>query len=434
MDPIILISPPDVYPDEISIVEQLVTKGLSHYHFRKPEWDSASNEVYLDQWSDAVRNIIVMHNHIDLVNKYQLHGFHLNHTNRQEIDRHQFFHKSYSAHTFEEIANLESDWGYATISPIYDSISKPGYQSNFTENKIFTGLKKASVPVVALGGVSPANVEKTIDIGFNGIALLGGIWGELDEGNPLSRYDAIRKIIATHRPKVLSIAGYDPSGGAGVLADIKTFESHQVMGYAVNTANTIQNSIEFKDIDWVQKSTILQQIDIIASESPIRYVKVGLIENLTVLQAVINHLRGINSGMTIVWDPIIKSSSGKLFHTEKSDNQIKKIVDMIDLITPNSLEFEQWFENYVDGSTAILVKGGHNLNGDTTDILYQPNNQTNIKGIRLPSDKHGTGCVLSASILSHLAKGIELIAACQKAKQYTERYIRSHTGRLGYHV
>src|SRR5580704_12896311 len=118
------------------------------------------------------------------------------------------------------------------------------------------------------------------------------------------------------RSYVLSISGFDPSGGAGMLADIKTFESNKVYGLGVISANTLQNDEEFTKVDWIPVDKIIEQIDILKKRFEFEYVKIGLIESLEVLNTIISYLTSHVSHPKIIWDPILKASAGFEFHKE----------------------------------------------------------------------------------------------------------------------
>ncbi len=120
---------------------------------------------------------------------------------------------------------------YAFISPLFDSISKPGYRAD--GGPVGDSAGRLPCRPVGLGGVSADTIGLMIARGWTGAALLGWIWEEPREA--VSRFEQLKKINRMDRPKVLVVAGYDQSAGAGVLADIKTLEAHGVYGYAVIT-------------------------------------------------------------------------------------------------------------------------------------------------------------------------------------------------------
>ncbi len=245
------------------------------------------------------------------------------------------------------------------------------------------------------------------------------------------------------RPYVLSIAGFDPSGGAGILADIKTFESNKVYGLGVISANTFQNDTEFKNVDWISVEKIIEQISILQKRFEFEYVKIGLIENLEVLDEVISYLNTHISNPKIIWDPILKASTGFEFHKEVDKNLLEKICRQLYLITPNVPEvlslgsFKEVEENAKQLSQYcnVFLKGGHAEKKIGYDTLFlkegkQFSFRPKTKNI---FPKHGSGCVLSSALTANLAKGEDLQRACLKAKQYTERILSSNKTLLGYH-
>jgi hydroxymethylpyrimidine/phosphomethylpyrimidine kinase len=257
------------------------------------------------------------------------------------------------------------------------------------------------------------------------------------------------------RKYAVSIAGFDPSGGAGVLADIKTFESNKVYGLGVISANTFQNDTEFKRVDWIPVEKIINQISVLQERFEFEYVKIGLLENLEVLDTIISYLRAHISSLKLIWDPILKASAGFEFHKEVNKVMVEKICKQLYLITPNvpeavalglsvdSIENARHLSKYCN----VFFKGGHaddlklkieNSKVRTEvgrDYLFTTDGKVfafrpKIKNI---FSKHGSGCVLSSAITANLAKGENLHRACLKAKQYTEKFLSSNKTLIGYH-
>ena len=115
------------------------------------------------------------------------------------------------------------------------------------------------------------------------------------------------------RPIVLSIAGFDPCGGAGVLADIKTFEQHQCLGMAINTAITNQVEDKFISVNWFSSDEIISQIKTLTEYYKIDFVKIGIVQNINTLNAIVTFLKQQNKNITIVWDTVLASSTGFAF-------------------------------------------------------------------------------------------------------------------------
>lgn len=237
---------------------------------------------------------------------------------------------------------------------------------------------------------------------------------------------------------VLTIAGFDPSNGAGLTADIKTLEAHDIYGLSVCTAVTIQHESAFRGVDWIKKETILKQIAILAEQYRIDIAKIGLIEDFAVLNEVIDYLKAFNPEIKIIWDPILKASAGFRFHGSIERITFTKVAKKCYLITPNQEEWAQLFGPAIETAIAkqytnILLKGGHARGELSTDTLFEVGEVTRYSNQRLKNDKHGTGCVLSAAIVANLAQGYTLKRACEKAKAYVTRFLESTDLLLGKH-
>ncbi|WP_158848997.1 hydroxymethylpyrimidine/phosphomethylpyrimidine kinase [Algibacter sp. L1A34] len=244
------------------------------------------------------------------------------------------------------------------------------------------------------------------------------------------------------RPSILTIAGFDPSNGAGLTADIKTFEALKCYGLSVCTANTIQNDIEFKTCHWTEIILILNQMEILFNRFEINYVKIGIVENWEILSIIINRLQELNPEIKIVLDPVLKSSSDFSFHSNNSE-KLDDILSKIYLLTPNYNEIQQLYPEkdieetiaYISSKTNLFLKGGHRTDKIGRDVLYITNKKQftlNPKSFNC-SEKHGSGCVLSSAITSYLALGFPLLKACKEGKRYTEKFLNSNKSLLGFH-
>lgn len=249
--------------------------------------------------------------------------------------------------------------------------------------------------------------------------------------------------MSNNRPFAMTIAGFDPCGGAGVLADVKTFEANRINGLGVCTSLTYQNENEFVDVSWVPVDGIIKQIDILLKKYKVEYVKIGLIENFDVLNSVINHLISINKEIKIIWDPIFKSSTEFDFHKNINAKVIEDICKKIYLITPNWIEIMNIYNSSespmdlaknLSNYCNVFLKGGHNEEKKAYDYLFIPDKYFAYKP-KVISDvgKHGSGCVLSSAIIAYLAKGYNLHKACLHAKYYISEFINSNKTLLGYH-
>lgn len=248
--------------------------------------------------------------------------------------------------------------------------------------------------------------------------------------------------MSKNRPFVLTIAGFDPSGSAGLLADCKTFEQHRVYGLAINTGNTIQTEKEFFKIEWTALDFVLESIKTLSQNYDIKAVKIGIIPSLDYLKEIVISIKKYSPTTQIVWDTVLKSTTEFDFINISSKLDLKEILSKIDLITPNYNEITKLFPDFdfdinklnEDIPTSILLKGGHNKQAIGTDYLYTRN-----EAFMLPPNniecyaKHGSGCVLSSAIVANLALGQEIKSACVNAKLYIEKYLNSTPTLIGYH-
>ncbi len=258
------------------------------------------------------------------------------------------------------------------------------------------------------------------------------------------------------RPTALTIAGYDPSAGAGLLADIKTFESAKVYGLGVVSALTWQNESEFERVEWLSAEKIISQIDILLRKSKVEYAKIGLIENVETFTKVVHYLKTQNPKIRIVWDPILKASAGFDFHQTSNLKAWQEVLNELYIIIPNWQEIN-WLSGGKEGLDAavelakqckVFLKGGHNpkkLGYDylvsNQNLVFNPDGTTNLeicttsfrpKAKNVPP-KHGSGCVLSAALTAYLARGFRDQKACLLAKEYVTRVLTSNPSLLGFH-
>ena len=241
-------------------------------------------------------------------------------------------------------------------------------------------------------------------------------------------------------PFALTVAGFDGSGGAGILADIKAFESFGVYGQAVSTANTIQNESEFMEPGFLPWNTILAQLEVLYRKRSFDFVKIGLIPSAEILKNVVEYIRKHSPKAFIIWDPILSASAGYKFFIPQEVDSFLPWLNQIDLITPNQNEFTflglglaaSRGEVKIGSDFAVLLKGGHQKGDMSTDTLWLEDKQFKFSSKRIPGQgKHGTGCTLSAAILANLALGHSLVESCQIAKNYLDQFLKGGEGLLG---
>lgn len=233
--------------------------------------------------------------------------------------------------------------------------------------------------------------------------------------------------------KVLTIAGSDCSGGAGIQADIKTITVHKMYAMSVITALTAQNTIGVTDVLNSTPEFVGEQMDAVFTDIYPDGVKIGMVSTVEIINVIADKLIEYKA-KNIVVDPVMVSTSGhKLISDDAREVLIKRLLPLADIITPNIPEAEvlcgfeiKNCEHMVKASEyiaknysgAILIKGGH-LVSDATDLLFYKGEKIWFKTKKIEnSNTHGTGCTLSSAIACNLADGMRVWESVKFAKEY----------------
>lgn len=239
--------------------------------------------------------------------------------------------------------------------------------------------------------------------------------------------------------KVLSIAGSDCSGGAGIQADLKTFSAHGVFGMTVIASVVAENTFRVIEFQNVRPDIIKKQIDAVFEDIPPDAVKVGMLSCREGMLAVAGKLRQWQA-QNIVVDPVMYAKNGcALMEPDSISTLIAKVVPLADILTPNIPEAKeisgiriQTRDDMVKaarhihqmGCRAVLVKGGHS-EGDATDVLFDGKEIHFFSSPRIPTkNTHGTGCTFSSAIAANLADGRSVAEAVGMAKDYITAAIK----------
>ena len=179
---LILITTPTYFVEEDQILTTLFEEGLDILHLRKPQTSPVYAERLLTLIPEKYHKRIVVHDNFYLKDEYKLKGIHLNARNPL-VPENYSGHISASCHSLEEVQVQKKKFDYVFLSPIFDSISKEGYDSAFTPEEIRGAARKGIIDkkVIALGGIDEDTILRAKDLGFGGAALLGGLWGKFDQ-------------------------------------------------------------------------------------------------------------------------------------------------------------------------------------------------------------------------------------------------------------
>ncbi|GGL86543.1 hydroxymethylpyrimidine/phosphomethylpyrimidine kinase [Deinococcus aerolatus] len=229
-------------------------------------------------------------------------------------------------------------------------------------------------------------------------------------------------------PVTLTIAGSDSGGGAGVQADLKTFEAHGVFGTSALTLITAQNTRGVRAVHTLDPELVRAQIEAVLDDFPVAAVKTGALGNAAVIWAVAAALRG--RGLPLVADPVLLAKSGDaLLDLDAVQVLRDELLPLATLITPNLPEARALFGAEMPENLPLLLKGGHADGTTVTDELRTPNVQLRLHAPRQATrHTHGTGCTLSAAITSNLARGMPLPGAVRAAHAYVQAAIQSAPG------
>jgi hydroxymethylpyrimidine/phosphomethylpyrimidine kinase len=234
---------------------------------------------------------------------------------------------------------------------------------------------------------------------------------------------------------VLSIAGSDCSGGAGIQADLKTISAHKMYGMTAITSLTAQNTTGITGIYDISAEFLKQQLDAVFTDIFPDAVKIGMVSNSELIHTIAECIKYYKP-KNIVTDTVMISTSGKRLLSENaSDVLINELLPLSDIITPNIPEAEflssmkihsnndkllsaQKISEKIMKNKAVLIKGGHSIN-NADDILYINNKAYFFSSERINNpNTHGTGCTLSSAIACNLAKGLDIADAVINAKEY----------------
>ncbi len=244
------------------------------------------------------------------------------------------------------------------------------------------------------------------------------------------------------KPVALTIAGSDPSGGAGLQADLKTFAAHGVHGASVVSVLTAQNSHRF-DLLPVQPAFISAQIDAVFEEFDVRAVKIGMLANQQAVQVVIDalHRYAPEGVVSVILDPVIRASNGGLALDARGLGLLREqLLPLAVLIKPNLDEAallledepatnpeqmkEQALRLLAHGSKYVLLSGGHLAGSEIIDVLCHDGNCVTFRSSKLAGgDVHGTGCTLTSAIAANIANGHDVGQSVRLARAYLLRLL-----------
>jgi hydroxymethylpyrimidine/phosphomethylpyrimidine kinase len=235
-------------------------------------------------------------------------------------------------------------------------------------------------------------------------------------------------------PIALTIAGSDSSGGAGIQADLKTFQALGVFGMSAITAVTVQNTQKVYAVQEISPQIVHDQIVCLFDDTPIDAVKIGMVAGVALIEAIAAALASVRCPV-VVLDPVMVSKSGySLLAPDARSALIARLFPLATVVTPNIPEAEVLLGDTIGnegqmreaarriaamGVAKVVVKGGHLKTATAMDIVFDGARMEDLTAERIPTrNTHGTGCTFSSAIAAHMARGIDFIQSVQRAKQY----------------
>jgi len=244
-------------------------------------------------------------------------------------------------------------------------------------------------------------------------------------------------------PIALTIAGSDPSGGAGLQADLKTFHRFGVYGMSVVSLLTVQNTLGVQEVVPLEPALVVRQLRAVLHDPGAHALKTGALGSAAILEAIAPVLA--QAARPLVVDPVLISKGGQELLSPAALEALKAtLLPLATLLTPNRLEAQALLGQPIrdlseareaarllaeQGPKAVLLKGGHFQAEEATDVLWDGHALHLFPARKIPSvHTHGTGCTLSAAIAALLAKGAPLLEAVARAKRFVTRAIETAPG------
>ena len=346
-----------------------------------------------------------------------------------------------SVETMDEvIATNALDVDYIGISPVYATPTKTDTLQPFGLEGIEEVMRISRHRCVAIGGMNRDTIGEVIRRGVEGVAVVSAI---VSADSPREASKELAKIIHegkstlnSHPPKVLTIAGSDSGGGAGIQADIKSISANGCFATSAITAITAQNTLGVNAVEGLSIDIIEGQIEAVLSDIGTDSIKIGMLHSAEVVRCVACMLRKYEV-RDVVLDPVMVSTSGhKLIEDDAIALMQTELIPLTRVITPNIPEAEILLGKAIEGQeelpivahqlsdkyeVSVLLKAGHLVNDELIDIFYnrETGETIELSALRIETpNTHGTGCTLSSAIAAHIAKGLPLTEAVRAAKEY----------------
>ena len=442
------------------IVREAVAGGATMVQLREKECSTGEFVTLARELKEALQPLgipLIINDRVDVALAVDADGVHIGQSDMPYDMARALLGKDkiigLSVETMDEVVAANAlDVDYIGISPIYATPTKTNTLTPFGLEGIEEVMRLSRHRCVAIGGMNRETIGEVIARGVEGTAVVSAI---MAASSPRKASTELASIINANRskkkchlsiatcqfPKVLTIAGSDSGGGAGIQADIKSISANGCYATSAITAITAQNTLGVNAVEGLSVEIIEGQIDAVLSDIGTDSIKIGMLYSAEVVHCVARMLRKYAIS-NVVLDPVMISTSGHKLTEDSAIEALKsELMPLVRVITPNIPEAEILLGETINKQedlpsaarrlaeryeVSVLLKAGHLVNDELIDIFY---NRETDESIELSARRidtrntHGTGCTLSSAFAAHLAKGIPLTEAARVAKAYINNAI-----------
>ena len=448
------------------IVREAAAGGVTMVQLREKECSTAEFIALARELKRALQPLgipLIINDRVDVALAVDADGVHIGQSDMPYETARALLGKDkiigLSVETMEEvIATNALDVDYIGISPVYSTPTKTDTLAPFGLEGIEKVMRLSRHRCVAIGGMNRNTIGEVIARGVEGVAVVSAI---VAAESPREASEELAAIIRNNRigsessnrleasdnnsqlsslnfqlAKVLTIAGSDSGGGAGIQADIKSISANGCFAASAITAITAQNTLGVNAVEGLSIEIIEGQIDAVLSDIGANSIKIGMLHSAEVVQSVARMLRKYNI-KDVVLDPVMVSTSGHKLIEDSAIEVLKaELMPMARVITPNIPEAEILLGEAISKQgdlfgaarrlaekygVSVLLKAGHLVNDELIDIFYnrESDELVELSALRVDTrNTHGTGCTLSSALAAQLAKGLSLTEAVRAAKTY----------------
>ena len=445
------------------IVREAVAGGVTMVQLREKDCSTAEFVTLAKELKAALQPLgvpLIINDRIDVALAIDADGVHIGQSDMPYKTARALLGKNkiigLSVETMEEVIAANAlDVDYIGISPVYATPTKTDTLTPFGLEGIEQVMQLSRHRCVAIGGMNRDTIGEVIARGVEGVAVVSAIvaaespraasaeLANIVERNKINNTRIIQYSVfkIQNYPRVLTIAGSDSGGGAGIQADIKSISANGCFATSAITAITAQNTLGVNAVEGLPIGIIEEQIDAVLSDIGADSIKIGMLHSAKVVQCVARMLRKYEI-TNVVLDPVMVSTSGhKLIEDSAIEVLKSELIPLVRIITPNIPEAEILLGEAISKQgdlpnaarrlaelydVSVWLKAGHLVDDELIDIFYnrETNETIELSARRIDThNTHGTGCTLSSALAAQLAKGLSLTEAARAAKQYINQAI-----------